>query len=99
MNDLNYKENWPTESDRNMFARHCLEVPLLEPSFMWVLFQAFSKEHNFFTVAEILDVTEMLVMKAAVHGGRIELSKADLIDTIFRLAEYKHPENIALPIG
>lgn len=66
---------------------------------MWVLFQAFSKEHNFFTVAEILDVTEMLVMKAAVHGARIEISKPDLIDTLFRLTEYKHPENIALPVG
>jgi len=82
-----------------MFARHCLELPLLEPGFIWVLFQAFSKDHNYFSQMEVLDITESLVMKGALHAGRVELSRLDLIDYFFKLVEYRPPENTILPQG
>ena len=94
-----HKDGWPAESDRNMFARYCLDLPLLEPGFIWILLQAFSTEHNYFSRIEILDITESLVMKAGLQGVRIELSRLDLIDYFFRLVEYVYPDTCILPTG
>ncbi|CAG7822634.1 unnamed protein product [Allacma fusca] len=98
MNDLVNKDGWPPESERSLFARLSLNVPLRENILMWSLLMGVSKDHPL-NQPEILELVEFIIIRSATHKSLLELRKPEILDCLFRLCEYKHPENINLPLG
>ena len=99
MNDLVSKDGWPPESERSLFARLCLDLPLKENILMWTLLMGVSKDHPM-NQPEILDLVEFMIFRCASHKGVLQLEKPEpILQCLFRLCEYKHPENIGLPPG
>lgn len=98
VSDLATKDGWPPESEKNVFARLCLEVGLEETSLFFVLRMGTSKEHPL-SASEALDTVEHIICRAAAHKTGLTLSEVGIIELMFRLSEYRHPDNISLPQG
>lgn len=93
---------WPSESDRNLLIRLASEVPLLQATLIRVLLIGISKEHPV-NAADTLEITDQLIKRAAALPCEgfptLQADKLDVIDLIFNLTTYHHPENITLPQG
>jgi integrator complex subunit 1 len=92
------KDGWPPESEKNLFGRLCQEVGLQESSLVFILMMGLSKEHPV-TCNEAVDIVDQIVLRAATHKTGLSLQKIEIIELLFRLSEYRHPDNISLPLG
>lgn len=101
--DQYYKiDMWPSENDRNLLIRLASEVPLLQSTLIRVLLIGISKEHPLSAV-DALEISDQLIKRAAVIPNEgcpsLHADKLEIIDFIFNLSAYRHPENITLPQG
>ncbi|XP_064459431.1 integrator complex subunit 1-like [Ornithodoros turicata] len=98
-----YKDNWPPEGDRPFMLRLASDVPVLEDMFIRVLIIGMSKDHPL-NPSDALELVEQLVRRAAsifkedTHPV-LAVERTELIDLLFHLCAYHHPENISLPSG
>jgi integrator complex subunit 1 len=96
------KDNWPPENDRGTMLRLASEVPLLQNTILRLNVIGMSKEHPM-SGGELLDVVEKVIRRAASIANdqlnTILIDKTDLLDVIFDLCSYRHPDNISLPAG
>lgn len=94
------KDNWPMENDRLMMLRLASEAPLLEDTLMRVLVIGLSKEHPM-SPPDALELADQLVKRAAMLYMEdfhvIQAERVELINAVFNLCAYHHPENITLP--
>lgn len=78
------------------------EVPLLQNTVLRLNIIGMSKEHPI-SCADLLDVVERVIRRAASISNdqlnSILMDKTDLLDVIFDLCSYRHPDNISLPAG
>lgn len=102
--DQYYKlDNWPPETDRALFMRLASEIPLLQNILLRVLVIGLSKEHPL-SPAEALELADQLVRRAAAIPTHEKLSmlivdKLEVMELVFNLCAYHHPDNIDLPAG
>lgn len=93
---------WPPEQERTLLMRMVAEIPVQQDSILYIILIGLKKEIPF-KVTETMDVLEQIIRRAA--GLRITeypplfADNLDIIDFLFTMAEYHHPENIALPVG
>uniref|UniRef100_T1HRR4 DUF3677 domain-containing protein n=1 Tax=Rhodnius prolixus TaxID=13249 RepID=T1HRR4_RHOPR len=95
-------DNWPPEQDRTIFMRMGSDVPVNETTVVTLLAVGLSKEHPF-SPAEALDlVLEIVKRAAAISSPLIPVLKIEnekIVDLLFNLCAYRHPDNIDLPAG
>lgn len=95
-------DTWPPEQDRTLFMRMASEVPILESTIVTILATGISKELPL-SPSEAFDLTEQIVKRAAsIHNPVIpvlKVEKTKILDLVFNLSAYRHPENIDLPTG
>lgn len=95
-------DQWPPEPERAMLMRLASETPVLEDSIICIILIGISKD-NPFSVPDTVEVLEQTIRRAsslrAVDYPAIEASKLEIIEFLFSMAEYHHPENIQLPVG
>lgn len=89
------KDNWPPDAEKGLFARLCQEAIFTETTLLWILWMGLSKEHPILPT-ETIDLAEHLIFRS--QKSLVTLEKLEIIDLLFRLTEYKHPENICLPL-
>jgi integrator complex subunit 1 len=100
LSELVTKEGWPSESEKNLFAKLCMEVGLDEEALLYTMMMGLAKEIPLLP-SETVELVEWWVRRsAALHNNTpLVLHKLEIIELLFRLTEYKHPDNITLPEG
>lgn len=94
-------DQWPSEPDRNQLLRLVSEVPLHQDTILYLALIGIQKE-NPVKVVDAVDLMEQVIRRAA--GLRINdypalhADKLEIIELLFTMAEYHHPENIMLPV-
>jgi len=96
--DLVTKDGWPSESEKSQFTKMCLEVKINESGLVFLLLMGISKEHPVLG-SEVIDLAEQWICKAALHKSCLAFQRREIVECLFRLAEYRHPDNIILPEG
>ncbi|XP_059480068.1 integrator complex subunit 1 [Neocloeon triangulifer] len=96
------KDNWPPENDRGTMYRLASEVPVFQNTLLRLNIIGLSKEHPI-SCADLLDIEERIIKRAASIASEqlnpLLMDKTDLLDVIFDLCSYRHPDNITLPVG
>lgn len=97
------KDNWPPEGDRLLMIRLASDVPALEDTLIRILIIGMSKEHPL-NPSDALELVEQLVRRAsAIYKEDSQpvllVERTELIEIVFHLCAYHHPENITLPSG
>ncbi|KAJ1532280.1 hypothetical protein ONE63_000894 [Megalurothrips usitatus] len=101
--DNYYKvDNWPQEGERLSMLRLASEIPLLQHTLMRILLIGLSKDHPM-NSPETMELSDQLLKRASLlsseSANMLEANKVEIIDLIFNLSAYHHPENIILPKG
>lgn len=78
------------------------EVPLLQDSIWRIILIGVSKEISF-SIHDTVEIIDQMVRRACLlkysDYPPLEVTKLEIIDFLFSMAEYHHPENIQLPSG
>lgn len=98
------QDNWPPETDRVMMLRIASDVPALQESLLRVMLIGLSKLHAV-QANNALEVVENMVRRSALchhqtdGASTLTVDNLDIIDLLFNLCLYQHPQNISLPEG
>lgn len=95
-------DQWPTEPERLVLLNLVSEVPLLQDSIWTIILIGVSKDISF-SIHDTVDIIDQMVRRACLlkysEYPPLEVNKLEIIDFLFSMAEYHHPENIQLPSG
>ncbi|CAG0882989.1 unnamed protein product [Darwinula stevensoni] len=95
-------DNWPPEGERNFILRIAADVPLLQDTLMQILIIGLSKDHPV-KAPDALELADQLVQRAGLlytEGFEVlRVDRVQLVDLLFNLSVYHHPDSIALPSG
>lgn len=93
-------DSWPPEPERVGLLRLISETPVNEESLLRIILMGISKDRPFDIVSSI-EVIEQTIKRASalkcIDCPAVFVQKFDIIDFLFSMAEYHHPENIRLP--
>uniref|UniRef100_A0A8D8YUP5 Integrator complex subunit 1 n=3 Tax=Cacopsylla melanoneura TaxID=428564 RepID=A0A8D8YUP5_9HEMI len=94
---------WPPDTEKQKFLQLVTEVPLLQSTLCRILMIGLSKEH-FLSCMDAIELVDHLVRRAAVlppsdSNPMLHADNLKIIDLLFNLSTYHHPENIDLPPG
>ncbi|KAK3607441.1 hypothetical protein CHS0354_035142 [Potamilus streckersoni] len=96
------KDNWPPETDRIAMLRLASECPVQEDTLMRILVIGLSRELPL-GPNDALEMADQLIKRAAslYTSGRavLHVERFELVDALFNLCTYRHPDNIVLPKG
>ncbi|XP_067009610.2 integrator complex subunit 1 [Anabrus simplex] len=96
------KDTWPPENDRNLMLRLASEVPVLQHALIRIFLIGLSKEHPL-APPDTLELADQLLKRAAALPSEgfplLQMDKLEIIDLVFNLSAYHHPDNINLPAG
>lgn len=65
---------------------------------MWLSLMGLHKDYPILP-REVFDLTEQLIIRSATHRTVLQFQKPEMYELLFRLSEYKHPDEIVLPGG
>lgn len=95
-------DQWPPETERMLLLNLISEVPLLQDSIWSIILIGVSKDISF-SIHDTVDIIDQIVRRACLlkytDYPPLEVTKLEIIDFLFSMAEYHHPENIQLPEG
>lgn len=95
-------DQWPPEPERMLLLNLISEVPLLQDSIWRIILIGVSKDISF-SIHDTVDIIDQIVRRACLlkysEYAPLEVTKLEIIDFLFSMAEYHHPENIVLPSG
>lgn len=95
-------DSWPPEPERMLLLNLISEVPLLQDSIWRIILIGVSKDISF-SIHDTVMIIDQIVRRACllkyVEYSPLEVTKLEIIDFLFSMAEYHHPENIQLPSG
>lgn len=95
-------DSWPHDPERTNLLRLASEVPVDQDSILRLILIGITKEIQF-SIPDTMEVIEQLIRRAAGFKNAgyppLEANKLEIIDFLFQMAEYHHPENIVLPTG
>lgn len=94
-------DQWPSEPERTTLLRLVSETPIHEDTLIRIILIGITKEIPF-TIPDTFDIIIMLIKRASTmritNCPVVQANKFDIIDFLFSMAEYHHPENINLPV-
>lgn len=95
-------DQWPPEPERMLLLNLISEVPLLQDSIWHIILIGTSKDTSV-TIHDTVEIVDQMVRRACLlkytEYHPLEITKLEIIDFLFSMAEYHHPENIQLPPG
>jgi integrator complex subunit 1 len=95
-------DQWPPEQERMLMINLISEVPLLQDSIWTIILIGVSKDISF-SIHDTVEMIDQMVRRSCLLKYSdylpLEVTKLDIIDFLFSMAEYHHPENIQLPEG
>jgi len=95
-------DQWPPEPERMLLLNLISEVPLLQDTIWRIILIGAIKEMNF-SIHDVVDIIDQVIRRACLlkytEYSPLDIGKLELIDFLFSMAEYHHPENIQLPEG
>lgn len=95
---------WPPEPERMLLLNLISEVPLLQDSIWRIILIGVSKDISF-SIHDTVEIIDQMVRRACLlkynDFAPLEVTKLEIIDFLFSMAEYHHPENLnsTLPGG
>ncbi|KAI5704862.1 hypothetical protein M8J75_009507 [Diaphorina citri] len=94
---------WPPDTEKQKFLQLVTEVPLLQSTLCRILMIGLSKEHPLSGIDSI-ELVDQLVRRCAIltpndANPMLHADNLKVIDLLFNLSTYHHPENIDLPPG
>lgn len=93
-------DQWPPEPERVTLLRMVSETPIHEDSLLRIILIGITKEIPF-TIPDTIEVIVLAIKRASALRSMdcpaVEANKFDIIDFLFSMAEYHHPEKIKLP--
>uniref|UniRef100_A0A1I8PSA0 Uncharacterized protein n=1 Tax=Stomoxys calcitrans TaxID=35570 RepID=A0A1I8PSA0_STOCA len=94
-------DQWPSEPERTTLLRLVSETPIHEDTLIRIILIGITKDIPF-TIPDTFDITISLIKRASTMRISscpvVQANKFDIIDFLFSMAEYHHPENINLPV-
>ncbi|XP_073832821.1 integrator complex subunit 1 [Musca autumnalis] len=94
-------DQWPSEPERTTLLRLVSETPIHEDTLIRIILIGITKEIPF-TIPDTFDIIISLIKRASTMRITscpvVQANKFDIIDFLFNMAEYHHPENINLPV-
>lgn len=96
-------DTWPQDGEKTFFVRATSEIPLHQDSVFKLILIGIHKEINF-SVPDTMELIDQMVrragaLKTVTNYPPLEANKLEIIDFLFSMSEYHHPDNIALPMG
>lgn len=95
-------DSWPSEPERMQLMNLVSEVPLLQDSIWRIILIGTSKDISF-SIHDTVMIIDQIVRRACLlkytEFPPLEVTRLEIIDFLFSMAEYHHPENIQLPEG
>lgn len=95
-------DQWPPEPERVTLLRIVSEVPLHQDTIIRIILIGITKDIPF-SIPDAMEMVEKVVRRAAglknIDYPPLEANKLDIIEFLFNMAEYHHPEKIVLPSG
>uniref|UniRef100_A0A182QY68 Uncharacterized protein n=1 Tax=Anopheles farauti TaxID=69004 RepID=A0A182QY68_9DIPT len=93
-------DQWPPEPERAPLLRMVAEIPLQENLMLCILLIGIEKEIPF-SIQDTMEITEQLVRRAGalrhMDYPPLEITDLKIIELLFKMSEYHHPDNIVLP--
>ncbi|EDW74464.1 uncharacterized protein Dwil_GK21929 [Drosophila willistoni] len=93
-------DQWPSEPERGAILRIISETPIHEETLLRIILIGITKDIPF-SIANTFDVLLMVIKRVsgmkANNFPAVQANKFDIIDFLFSMSEYHHPENIRLP--
>lgn len=96
-------DTWPQDGEKMFYIRATSDIPLNQDSILKLILIGIHKEIHF-SVPDTMEIVDQLVrragaLKAVTNYPPLEANKIDIIDFLFSMSEYHHPDNIQLPVG
>uniref|UniRef100_A0A336KFD9 CSON009829 protein n=1 Tax=Culicoides sonorensis TaxID=179676 RepID=A0A336KFD9_CULSO len=96
-------DTWPQDGEKTFFVRATSEIPLHQDSILKLILIGIHKEIQF-SVPDTMELIDQMVrragaLKTVTNYPPLEANKLEIIDFLFSMSEYHHPDNIALPMG
>uniref|UniRef100_A0A182Y025 Uncharacterized protein n=1 Tax=Anopheles stephensi TaxID=30069 RepID=A0A182Y025_ANOST len=95
-------DQWPPEPERAPLLRMVSEIPLQESLMLCILLIGIEKEIPF-SIQDTMEITEQLVRRAGslrhMDYPPLEITDLKIIELLFKMSEYHHPDNIVLPLN
>lgn len=94
-------DQWPPEQERALLLRLVSEIPLDQDTILYIALIGINKDVPV-KIPDTMEIIEQIIRRAA--GLKINdypalhADKLEIIDLLFTMAQYHHPENIALPM-
>lgn len=94
-------DQWPSEPERSTLLRLVTETPIHEDTLFRIILIGITKEIPY-NVPDTFDIILLILkrassMRLSCNCPVVEASKLEIIDFVFSMSEYHHPENINLP--
>ncbi|XP_058452924.1 integrator complex subunit 1 [Malaya genurostris] len=93
-------DQWPPEPERAPLLRIVSEIPLQQNSMLRIILIGITKEIPF-TIPDTMEIIDQLVRRAGslrhTDYPPLEVANLEIIDLLFKMSEYHHPDNIVLP--
>ncbi|XP_058124084.1 integrator complex subunit 1 [Anopheles ziemanni] len=93
-------DQWPPEPERAPLLRMVSEIPLQQNLMLCILLIGIEKEIPF-SIQDTMEITEQLVRRAGalrhIDYPPLEITELKIIELLFKMSEYHHPDNIVLP--
>ncbi|KAH8402313.1 hypothetical protein KR009_011352 [Drosophila setifemur] len=93
-------DQWPSEPERGAILRIISETPIHEETLLRIILIGITKDIPF-SIANTFDVLLLVIKRVsgmkASNIPAVQANKFDIIDFLFSMSEYHHPENIRLP--
>ncbi|XP_030383535.1 integrator complex subunit 1 [Scaptodrosophila lebanonensis] len=93
-------DQWPSEPERGAILRIISETPIHEETLLRIILIGITKDIPF-SIANTFDVLLLVIKRVsgmkASNFPAVQANKFDIIDFLFSMSEYHHPENIRLP--
>lgn len=94
-------DQWPPEQERALLLRLVSEIPLHQDTILYLSLIGITKEIPV-KIPDAMEIIEQVIRRSA--GLRISdypalhADNLEIIELLFTMAEYHHPENIVLPV-
>ncbi|EDW09794.1 integrator complex subunit 1 [Drosophila mojavensis] len=93
-------DQWPSEPERGAILRIISETPIHEETLLRIILIGITKDIPF-SIANTFDILLLVIKRVsgmkATDFPAVQANKFDIIDFLFSMSEYHHPENIQLP--
>lgn len=94
-------DQWPPEQERALLLRLVSEIPLHQDTILFLALIGIKKDIPV-KIPDAIEIIEQVIRRSAslriIDYPSLHADNLKIIDLLFRMAEYHHPENIMLPI-